>query len=269
MLAVPPASAEQWTKTFDLAGRPSVHIGTNDGGIRVFTGGSEKQVAIRIEYTGYEPDRDFTIDARQTGNSIDLNARLNKQWCVFCTGGRTFRIEVRMPAAADLQVQTGDGSVEIEPVNGRVDVRTGDGQIKVNGAKGEVRLRTGDGSIEAYRVDGQLDASTGDGHIRAEGRFDRLSIETGDGSVDLRAMSGSKVAGSWNIRTGDGSVSLSVPDDLKANINAHTNDGHINLGIPLQTEGNSRGNTIRGKLNGGGESLSISTGDGSIRLNRS
>jgi DUF4097 and DUF4098 domain-containing protein YvlB len=270
LAAPPPANAEEWTKTFEVAGRPSVRINTNDGAVRVLTAGGYKQVAVRVEHNGYQPDRDFTIDARQTGNRVEVEARLQQRWCIFCiNSGRSFKIEVRMPADADLQVDTGDGSVEVEPVNGGVNIHTGDGRIRLDGAKGSIRLRTGDGSIETYRLDGQLDASSGDGHIRAEGRFDRLNITTGDGGVEVRALPGSKVSSAWTIHTGDGSVALSLPDNLQANINAQTNDGHVSLGIPLQVEGNLRRNLIRGKLNGGGESLSISTGDGSIRLNRS
>jgi len=270
LAAAVPASADEWTKTFDLTGRPSVRIDTNDGGVRVLTGGGYKQVAVRVEYNGYQPDRDFTINTRQNGNRVEVNARLREHWCVFCfNASHSFKIEVRMPADAELQVETGDGGVDVEPINGNVDIHTGDGHIRLEGAKGEIRLRTGDGHIETYRLDGQLDASSGDGHIRAEGRFDRLNVNTGDGGVEVRALPGSKLSSGWTIHTGDGSVALSLPDNLQANINAHTNDGHITLGIPLQVERHFSRSSIRGKLNGGGESLSISTGDGSIRLNRS
>jgi DUF4097 and DUF4098 domain-containing protein YvlB len=247
-----------------------VRIETNDGGVRVLTGAGYKQVTVRVEYSGYQPDRDFTIDSHQTGNRVDVNARLRDRWCVFCvTGRRSFKIELHIPADADLQIETGDGGVDVEPINGNVDIHTGDGHIRVDGAKGAIRLRTGDGSIEAFRLDGQFDATSGDGHIRAEGRFDRVNVKTGDGPVDVRALAGSKLSSTWSIHTGDGSVSLAVPDSLQANINAHTNDGHVDVGIPLQMEGRAGKNAIRGKLNGGGEFVNISTGDGSIRLNRS
>src|SRR5262245_57506954 len=84
LAAAVPASAEEWNKTFDLTGRPSVRIGTNDGGVRVLTGSSYKQVLVRVEYDGYEPDRDFTIDTRQTGNRVEVNARVHERWCIFC-----------------------------------------------------------------------------------------------------------------------------------------------------------------------------------------
>lgn len=267
--AAAPARAEEWYKAFDVTGRPNVRIETNDGGVRVLTGAGYKQVTVRVEYSGYQLDRDFTIDSHQTGNRVDVNARLRDRWCVFCVSGRnSFRIEVHIPTDSDLQIETGDGGVDLEAINGNVDIHTGDGHIRVDGAKGAIRLRTGDGSIEAFRLDGQFDATSGDGRIRAEGRFDRVNVKTGDGPVDVRALAGSKLVSGWSIHSGDGSVSLTVPDNLQADINAHTNDGRVDVGIPLQTERRNGKNSVRGRLNGGGELLNITTGDGSIRLNR-
>jgi Putative adhesin len=96
-----------------------------------------------------------------------------------------------------------------------------------------------------------------------------LNIKTGDGSITARALGGSKVASNWSIRTGDGSVDLEVPGDLQANIDASTHDGHISMGLPLTMEGTISSSNIHGKLNGGGQALSIRTGDGSIHLSKS
>lgn len=268
LTAAAPARAEEWTKTFDLTGRASVHIETDDGAVRVLTGGDSKHVVIRVEHHGYKADRDFTVKTRQEGNRIEVSTRLYDRWYVFSAHNRSFKIEVRMPTDADLQVETGDGSVSVGPVNGNVEINSGDGHIKLEGARGNIRLRTADGHIEALGLDGQLEAASGDGNVRVEGRLDRLNIRTGDGGIQVRALPGSKMASGWSIRTGDGSVDLSLPENFQASIDAHTSDGHISLGLPLQVEGSLDRSAIRGKLNGGGESLSISTGDGSIRLNR-
>jgi hypothetical protein len=52
-------------------------------------------------------------------------------------------------------------------------------------------------------------------------------------------------------------------------VDLKTGDGHISLDLPVTVEGQLAHNSIRGKLNGGGNLLSIHTGDGSIRLERS
>ena len=285
--AAPRAQAEEWTKSYSISGRAQVHVNTNDGAVRVLTGDS-KQVEFRVEYTGYQLEKNLHIDSRQSGDTVEINARVTGHWGISWGGNhRNVRIEVHMPQQADLQVDTGDGSVETQALNGRlkihtgdgsvkaqaatgnVDIDTGDGSITLDGAKGEIRLRTGDGHIEARNLDGRVDANSGDGHVKIDGRLDALNVKTGDGAIDVRLTPGSTVAQGWSIRTGDGSVDVVLPGDLKANIDASTNDGRISLGIPVTVEGTFSNSQIHGKMNGGGESVTIHTGDGSIRLSKS
>src|SRR5713226_3597388 len=249
-------------------------------------------VAARAE----EVTRPFTVsgranvrvDSRQDGDKVELVARVTGHWGFsFGHNSRGLHIEVRMPREADLQVETGDGSVQVESINGTVNVHTGDGSVKasslhgtidlhtndggitVENLKGDMRLRTGDGSIEAHDLDGKVEADSGDGHIRIAGRFDALNVKTGDGSVDTRVLPGSKMASSWTIRTGDGSVDLVLPSDFQTNIDASTGDGHISMGIPVTVEGTFSNSQIHGKMNGGGQPLTIHTGNGSVRLSKS
>ena len=94
-------------------------------------------------------------------------------------------------------------------------------------------------------------------------------MKTGDGSVDTKVLSGSKMAADWTLRTGDGSVDISLPADFQANIDATTGDGHISMGLPVTVEGTLSKSEVRAKMNGGGPTLTIHTGDGSIRLTKS
>jgi hypothetical protein len=262
------ASAEEVTKTFTVSGRARVRVETDDGAVRVSTG-DIKQVEIRVVYTGYKLDKDLRVSTEQNGDSVDVTARTSGggfwNWGVRHS---SLRVEVHMPKDADLTAKSGDGSVEADSINGNVDVTTGDGSITVQGAKGNIRLRSGDGHIEARGLDGTVEAQSGDGHVNLEGRFDGLSIRSGDGSVTARASAGSKVASNWTIHTGDGSVDLEVPGDLQANIDASTHDGHISVGLQVTVEGTFSSSSIHGKLNGGGGTLSIQTGDGSIHLRK-
>jgi len=288
-LLAPAARAEDYAKTFQISGRANVRVDTNDGSVRV-TSSDSKQVEFHVEYQGYEMGRNLRIDARQDGDKVELTARITGHWGINFNWGhnsRRLHIEVRMPRAADLNVETGDGSVQVESIEGAVNVHTGDGSVRASSLsgtidlhtndgsiraeslKGDMRLRSGDGSIEAEQLDGKVDADSGDGHIRLEGRFEALNIKTGDGSVTARALAGSKMSASWSVRTGDGSVDLTLPSDFQADIDATTGDGHISLGIPVTVEGTFSKSALHGKMNGGGQALSIHTGDGSIRLSKS
>jgi Putative adhesin len=281
------ARAEEWSRSYSISGRAQVRVDTNDGSVRIATSDS-KQVEFRVIYEGYEINKNLHIDSRQDGDSVQLNARVTGHWGFSWGHGRRGpRIEVRMPKNADLQVDTGDGAVETQAISGRVkihtgdgsvrvqaidgdvDIDTGDGSITVEGAKGEIRLHTGDGHIDARNLDGRVDANSGDGHIKIDGRLDALNVKTGDGSIDARVEPGSRLTSGWSIHTGDGSVDMVLPADLQVNIDASTNDGHISLGIPVTVEGTFSNSQIHGKMNGGGQSLTIHTGDGSIRLSKS
>jgi hypothetical protein len=283
----PVAQAEDWTKSYAVSGRPQVRVDTHDGAVRVITGDS-KQVEFRVIYQGYELNKTLRVDSRQDGDSVQISARVSGNWgWSWGHQSRRIQIEVRAPKDADFQIYTGDGAVDTQSINGRlkvhtgdgsvraqavsgnVDIETGDGSITVDGAQGDIRLRTGDGHIEGHNLDGRLDANSGDGHIKIDGRLDVLNIKTGDGSINARLRQGSKLLSGWNIRTGDGSVDLVVPADLQANIEAVTHDGRISLSIPVTMEGSSGTSQVRGKMNGGGQSFTIHTGDGSIRLSKS
>jgi DUF4097 and DUF4098 domain-containing protein YvlB len=250
VLASLPAHADEWSKTYNLSGRPDLRIETSDANIRVTTW-DQNSIEAKVITNRYKiGEGGIRIDERQNGNTVEIEVKYPHH---------NFNIEWG-PHKVDVIIQM--------PREGQVNLRTGDGKIEVSSLKGEMDLHTGDGSVNLDGVDGKLHASTGDGHIQAAGRFDELDLKTGDGHVDVRATVGSALTNSWQLETGDGSVSLELPHDLAADIDLHTSDGHIDLDMPVAAEGKLRENEIRGKLNGGGSLLTIRTGDGSIHLKK-
>lgn len=239
--------AEEWTRSFEVGERPELRIETNDASVEIRRGAASR-IDIRVVSTGWTlhgPDR-VRITDRHAGARVDLEVMLpHLHWNI---GSRSVRIEVNAPARLN------------------ADVRTGDGRIYVDGIAGVLRLNTGDGSIDAQRVDGSLDAVTGDGRIVARGRFDVVRVRTGDGSVDVEAQSGSKVTSPWRLSTGDGSVRLAAPSSLAADFDVHTGDGSIMSDLDLAVSGTVKGRSLRGRLNGGGLPVTVRTDDGSIRL---
>jgi len=250
LVAALPVRADEWSKTYNLSGRPDLRIETSDANIRVTTW-DQNSIEAKVITSRYKiGEGGIRIDERQNGNTVEIDVKyphhnFNVEW-----GSRKVDIIIQMPR------------------EGAVNLRTGDGKIDVANLKGEMDMHTGDGSVNLDGVDGKLHASTGDGHIQANGRFDELDLNTGDGHVDVRATSGSALSNGWRLETGDGSVSLEVPHDLAADVDLHTSDGHIDLDMPVAAEGKLRENEIHGKLNGGGSLLTIRTGDGSIHLKK-
>jgi DUF4097 and DUF4098 domain-containing protein YvlB len=250
VVAALPARADEWSKTFNLTGRPDLRVETSDANIRVDTW-DQNTIEAKVTTTRYKiGEGGIRVEDRQNGDSVEIEVRYPHGSFHFDVGNHRVEISIHMPR------------------EGRVNLRTGDGKIEIAGLKGEMDLSSGDGSQILDSVDGKLRASTGDGHIRANGRFDELDLKTGDGHVDVRATAGSALAAEWRLETGDGSVTLEVPGGLAADVDLRTSDGHIDLDMPVTTEGKVKENEVRGKLNGGGNLMTIRTGDGSIHLRK-
>jgi DUF4097 and DUF4098 domain-containing protein YvlB len=258
------ARAEDYAKSFSVSNRANVHVDTNDGSVRITTGDT-KQVEFHVEYAGLVIDKTLHIESHQQGDDVEITARVVRN-LPFSLGFTKLHIEVRMPKDGDLRVATGDGSIKAGDLSGAIDLQSGDGALTVNSLRGDIRLHTGDGSIDGSDLDGKCDAMSGDGRIRLTGRFDVLHAKSGDGSVDVGALHGSKLDSSWNIASGDGSVEVALPADLPVDIDASTGGGHISSDIPITVEGIMSKSRVRGKMNGGGQTLTIHTGDGAIRL---
>jgi len=241
------ASADQWSKSYPVSGKPDVWVSNGDGSVRIDVW-DEPRIEARIDTIGYVIDKDFKIIESQSGNQVRIETKFAHQNWSFNLGRRSLTLTLKVPRVVNLDIHTGDGS------------------MTVAGPKGDLRFHTGDGTIDARGLDGSVKASTGDGSLNVEGRFDLLDLHTGDGSIEAAAKAGSTITGPWSVRTGDGSVALRVPTTLKANIDARTGDGRITLDLPVAVSGNVRPTRILGTLNGGGGSLILRSGDGAIRL---
>jgi DUF4097 and DUF4098 domain-containing protein YvlB len=261
-----PAAAQQWSKVYKLTGRPDVRVDTNSAAIEL-SSSDASEVSARVVYSGYSAD-DIRVRDTQTGNRVELDVRVTTMRFSWGGSGRSVRIELTVPRNSNLDLHSSDGHIHASGVSGDIRMDSSDGHLEASDLKGTIRLHTGDGHIEAYGLDGSLDASTQDGRLRVRGRFDNLHMQTGDGSVTAEILPGSKMSGNWSITTGDGSISVRLPDGFAADIDAHTGDGSISSQLPLLVSGLLGRKDLRGKLGGGGPTLQIRTGDGSIRLER-
>lgn len=248
----PLVHAEEWSKTYSITGKADLRVQTGDANIQLDTW-DQTSIEAHINAENQKiGDTGIRIIEHQTGDRVEIEIRFPTHTGIVNFGWKNRRVDVILHM----------------PRQGAVDLHTGDGNIQVSNFKGQMALETGDGHLDVNSVDGSLRARSGDGHMTVSGRFDLLNLETGDGHIDARAMSGSKLDSEWNLHTGDGSVTLQIPEHLAADVDLHTGDGHIDLQMPVTVEGRLGQKNIHGKLNGGGNLLTIHTGDGSITLEK-
>ena len=239
---------DDWAKTFQLTGVPELRIETDDGSVTVRTAADGK-ISARVFTSGWKiAPGEVEVREFQSGGRVELVVRRPRRHFNFGVN-RRIRLELEVPRRTNADIHTGDGGIDIR------------------GVAGELRLRTGDGQIAADALDGSLKADSGDGHVRIRGRLDNLNIHTGDGGIDADILPGSRMAMTWRIETGDGGVTVRLPHDFGAELDAHTGDGHISVDFPLTANFEKhRENEVRGRINGGGNAFSIRTSDGSIHV---
>ena len=283
--ALSQAQAEDYSKSYSVSGRASVHVRVDDSRVRVVTSETQ-QVDFNVSRqgtSGLALGNALKINSHQDGDAVEISV-LHQPGIAIGYTEHHLMTEVHMPRDADLQIETRDGRVDLASVNGTVTVHSTDGAItasqltgkielqSVDGAinadafKGDVRLHSTDGAITVTHFDGQCDASSTDGALRAEGRFDALRLVTTDGSVVAKVAEGSRMTSGWTLRTVDGSLEVSLPSNFQANIDASTQDGRIHLGVPVTVQGEISKSRVRGTLNGGGPELTLKSTDGSIKI---
>jgi DUF4097 and DUF4098 domain-containing protein YvlB len=264
-LSATSARAAEYNQAYTISKRADVHVDTDDGSVTV-TSSDANQVEFRVTYEGYVLNKSLHIESSQHGDEVELSAKVPAGFFISLTMSRKLHIEVRMPKDADLQVKSSDGSIKAGSLTGNINLQSSDGGITVNSLKGTVRMHSSDGTIAGSDLDCSCDAASSDGGIRLSGRFDQLAAKSSDGSITIEALSGSKVNSGWSIATSDGAIDLALPSDLSANIDATSGDGSISSDIPITVEGAMSKSKLHGKMNGGGASISLHSGDGSIRL---
>jgi hypothetical protein len=264
------AAPRTWEQSWELTTLPDVHVIAEDAHVRVHTGPTG-QVKVHVEYDlkhwglvigGGEP----AVVFEHKGDQIWITLHEPKSVGVIGGVDQRYVADVTVPPSGQLAVRTGDGAIDCEPVEGRILLESGDGAIRAHGLKGDIEVHSGDGRVTLEELDGHLRARTKDGHLIASGRFDELDLGAGDGRVEAVAAPGSQPTSAWNVETGDGSVTLRIPHDLNALLDARTKDGHIHVTLPIPVQGRLDRRELIGELNNGGPSLRIRTGDGSITL---
>jgi DUF4097 and DUF4098 domain-containing protein YvlB len=243
---------EREEKRFSITGRPEVALTTFDGAIEIRPW-DKAEVEVVIEKRG--PDKasvaEIEVEATQSGDRIQVEVKSPRHRMGLHLGASPVaKLLVSLPVSSDIVARSSDGAIDIERMSGRVELRSGDGSIRASGMAGDVNAQTGDGRIDL------------------DGTFSGLHARSGDGRVKIRVAPGATPAGDWDVSTGDGSVTLELPEGFNGELDAHTGDGRVEIeGLTVSNvTGEIRKNSVRGRLGSGGHVVHVRTGDGSITV---
>jgi DUF4097 and DUF4098 domain-containing protein YvlB len=151
--------------------------------------------------------------------------------------------DLEVPADTRLRSNTGLGDLRIEGLHGPVTADTGAGKVAISGVTGDVHANTGLGDVAILQVAGTLRADSAAGNIGAEGQ----------------------PGGAWRLTTRLGDVRIHLLGEVGVDLHAETELGDISCVFPFKVEG-AISHELRGKVRGGGFSVELKSGAGSIHI---
>ncbi|HEX6751779.1 MAG TPA: DUF4097 family beta strand repeat-containing protein [Longimicrobium sp.] len=175
---------------------------------------------------------------------------------------------VEVPRGVVVHVSSGNGDVAVDGGTADVHASSGNGDVRVGAGAAEVHASSGNGTVMVDGARGPVRASSGNGRVAITTASGPVNASTGNGRIEV-AMSSLRGSGDMSFSSGNGSVTLTLPGDFSANLEASTGNGGIHSDFPMRVSGRMSSHRITGTIGNGGRRLHISTGNGSITLRRS
>ena len=205
--------------------------GKQNGGVAV-KGWDQGQILVRAQIQTGAPN---SGEAVQLARQIQIETAGGK---IYANGPENQRdyhwsvnYEVFVPRRSNLSIETRNGGIVISEVNGRID------------------FSALNGGVVLKKCGGSVHGSTTNGGLVVELAGDRWDGETLD------------------VRTTNGGVSMSVPENYSANLQTGTVNGHISVDFPVTVQGRIT-KELAVNLGGGGATVRAMTTNGGVRIKR-
>lgn len=261
-----PAAPVDETAPCDKDG--TVTISNVAGSVRV-----EAHESAEVRVTGTIDDEVEDVRVESRAGDVSIEVVLPRR----VRGGRgDADLVVRVPAGADLEVETVSASIEVTGTRGDLELESVSGDVSIRDAKGEAAVSSVSGTIELIGIAGEIEAEsvsgtvmvapsgapvsveTTSGRIRIEeGKLTTLSCTSVSGEIEVRIAGEKGAAPEIELENFSGGIVLEVPESLGAELSVETFSGSI------ETEFGGR---VRHEKMGPGASLEESWGDGSARI---
>ena len=234
--------AFQWTRA--LAAGKTIEIKGVNGDITASrASGKDVEVSATKRWKKSDPDQ-VTIEVIEHDDGVTICAKYpssgdRENVCAPGDGGHMsvsdndveVNFEVRVPAGVRLVARTVNGEIEADGMGGPVEARTVNGGVSIS-------------------TTGYADATTVNGSITA-------------------SMGSAKWPDELSFTTVNGTIRLTLPPGVNADVDAQTVNGSIDTDFPVTVQGKFSKRRLRGTIGKGGPRLDLETVNGGIVLRSS
>lgn len=218
--------------TLEKANGNAITVDTNSGSVKLNEVRATGKLAASTEFG------DVTIE---NGSADSINVDTN-------SGGITL---TKLTVKKDIHVEDEFGGITLDQaLAASYDLNTNSGDITIDGAEGKLTANTEFGGIEVSNAESVT-----------------LALRTNSGTV---TFNGSLGAGPHTLKSEFGAVDITLPADVKLDVDLSTEFGKIKSDLPISvtvTEtSDSNRDEIVGSINGGGDQLTVETNNGSVTI---
>jgi len=230
---------------------------TKKGESRLFSWfSSSRSGALKFEV---EVPRQTRVDLDTAGGSIHVRD-LEGETLLDTSGGRIVAENIY----GDLNADTSGGSIKVSAIQGDAILDTSGGGISAVDVTGDVSADTSGGSIHLEQITGNIDADTSGGGIKIREAGSYVRADTSGGSILVVFAMGNDRGG--HLSSSGGSVTAEIDPAVSLDIAASSSGGGVTCDVPITVQGRLSKTSVRGTLNGGGETLHLSTSGGGARV---
>ncbi len=228
---------------------------------------------LSISFKIYVP-KNISTDLSTSGGNIKLSDLNGTQ--EFHTSGGNLTINT---VSGKMRGRTSGGNITVKDSKDDIDLTTSGGNVTADNCSGTINLGTSGGNLQLSALTGNIKANTSGGGVRAEKISGDLAAHTSGGNITLKDLTGGVDAS-----TSGGRLDVAITDVSKP-IRLSNSGGDIYVSLPKNkgmdlriTADNIRSENIsnfkgtqdkeriEGAVNGGGTSVRVNAGSGTVRL---
>lgn len=251
----------------------------------------EERKDIKVHFTGYTNSKVPILTAEISGDSLDINARIenNNKGIILGFSITNLKINIYLPEdyIKDITIKTSSGDVKMGKLN--VDsfaynassgdltgedfaskssiIETSSGSVKLSGFGGDLELKTssGDGVIEYSYESANTKVNTSSGDITLKNLTGDLNTRAQSGDIRIEYE---KFNNKANLRSSSGDIDLILPSDSQFGIRVNTSSGSIRTDFSVAHSGKIDEDNLEGTVGSSNNQIIIETKSGDVSVGK-
>ncbi|HQB02539.1 MAG TPA: DUF4097 family beta strand repeat-containing protein [Candidatus Hydrogenedentes bacterium] len=266
----PEAATERF---FSLEPATAFRLINADGSAQISSSVSAKKIAVKARIRAYTATAEGQVLLEKYLSSL-FQIQETPELTTFTTEPikRPDPIDLRVdytievPQDTDLSLEVSNGNIWVSPGVRNVSITANNADIQVLEARGDLSIKTINGRIHTEKSGGESTLESINGSIQTSLTSGTLQASTTTGNI-LTTLLDNEIT-TCDLTSLNGSITLVVPENPSAEVNAVTLRGIIRADLPMVLAGGPKRRELYGTLGDGYTNVSMNSMNGSIVIQR-